>query len=98
MLLIALVNDNHENKQINSNDKMFQNDGHRFHTSKQNDPFNINHLGFYRTSCIEFELVPVTICAVLNFQKIHQTQASNFHPGKNSKCFRFLFNNRISLP
>ncbi|CAF4763523.1 unnamed protein product, partial [Rotaria sp. Silwood2] len=49
--------------------------------NKQNHPFEINHSGFYPTSCIEFELVGLAICAVLNFQKIHEAEGSNFDLG-----------------
>ncbi|CAF3254301.1 unnamed protein product [Rotaria sp. Silwood2] len=81
MLLTADVNDNHGNNHMNSNDNMFKNDNEGIHTNKQNHPFEINHSGFYPTSCIEFELVGLAICAVLNFQKIHEAEGSNFDLG-----------------
>jgi hypothetical protein len=34
----------------------------------------INHSAFYPTLCIEFELVHLTICLLLNFQKIDEAE------------------------
>ncbi|CAF3770320.1 unnamed protein product, partial [Rotaria sordida] len=81
MLLTANINDNYENNHLNSNDNMFKNDNEGIHRNRQNHPFEINHSGFYPTSCIEFELVGLAICAVLNFQKIHEAEGSNFDLG-----------------
>ncbi|CAM4930738.1 unnamed protein product [Rotaria socialis] len=81
MLLTADINDNHGNNQSKSNDNPFSSDNDGAHTNKQNHPFEINHSGFYPTSCIEFELVGLAICAVLNFQKIHEAEGSNFDLG-----------------
>ncbi|CAF4023613.1 unnamed protein product [Rotaria sordida] len=79
MLLTADINDqNGNNQHINSTDNIFKNANDEIHSNKQNHPFEINHSGFYPTSCIEFELVDLAICAVLNFQKIHKAEGSNF--------------------
>ena len=88
ILLTADFNDHH----TNSNDNMLKNENEEFYSNKQNHPFEINHSGFYPTSCIEFELVGLAICAVLNFQKIHETEGSNFDLGKEkNKLFKFIF-------
>ncbi|CAF4273828.1 unnamed protein product [Rotaria sp. Silwood2] len=82
MLLTANINDqNGNNQHINSTDNIFKNANDEIHSNKQNHPFEINHSGFYPTSCIEFELVGLAICAVLNFQKIHEAEGSNFDLG-----------------
>jgi len=79
MLLTADVN---HNQQENASDgKVIKTDQENFQSNKQNHPFEINHSGFYPTSCIEFELVGLAICAVLNFQKIHEAEGSNFDLG-----------------
>jgi DNA polymerase epsilon subunit 1 len=89
MLLTADINDNNANRQANSNENMFKNDNEGINSNKQNHPFEINHSGFYSTSCVEFELVGLAICAVLNFQKIHEVEGSNFDLGKIPILFLF---------
>jgi hypothetical protein len=82
------VNDNNGNQNKNSEENTFQNDNEGIHSNKQNHPFEINHSGFYPISCIEFELVGLAICAVLNFQKIHEAEGSNFDLGKRPESLK----------
>ena len=77
MLLTADVNDRNNNDEESN----VKHDNQSISSNKQNHPFEINHSGFYPTSCIEFELVGLAICAVLNFQKIHEVEGSNFDLG-----------------
>ncbi|CAF1651666.1 unnamed protein product, partial [Didymodactylos carnosus] len=63
---------------------LFHSDSDVSSTSLQEEnhpPFEINRPAFYPTACIEFELVGLAICAVLNFQKIHETEGSSFDLG-----------------
>jgi len=69
----------------------FKNENEGIHSNKQNHPFEINHSGFYPTSCIEFELVGLAISAFLNFQKIHEAEGSNFDLGKHKRIFSMNF-------
>lgn len=93
MLLTADVNENNanNNRNGNSDENMFQNNSEGVQSNKQNHPFEINHSGFYSTSCVEFELVGLAICAVLNFQKIHEVEGSNFDLGNiKSHTVKFI--------
>ena len=82
MLLTADVNESNNNRnQGQNNENIVKNANEGVHSNRQNHPFEINHSGFYPTSCVEFELVGLAICAVLNFQKIHEAEGSNFDLG-----------------
>ena len=62
MLLTADVNQSNSNRnQGENNDNIVKNANEDVHSNKQNHPFEINHSGFYPTSCIEFELVGLAI-------------------------------------